>query len=287
MSVTIIIPTLLQQPELLARCLVSLFKLDTTAAFEILISVNSTKEVFEKIEPLQKFESKCLWLFLNKNTGFTGAVNAGISNAKTRYIVLLNDDTEVTPRWLEELLLTQQQTGADMVASTIFLQNTKQIDSQGFTYLWRGKAIALKDKEEHFNYPDHWLNNRDFFTASEESFWQEPFGPDAAAALYTKKLFDEVGTFDPTFFAYLEDVELALRARKAHFKCALAGKAVVYHHKHATSKKTNLFKEKQDLRNWWKIVMSHYTTFIWSRFGMEIVTERLKNISGLIKGMIR
>lgn len=42
----------------------------------------------------------------NKKTGFTGAVNAGIKQAKGDYIILLNDNTIVDPNWLNELIKT-------------------------------------------------------------------------------------------------------------------------------------------------------------------------------------
>lgn len=239
------------------------------------------------------------------NAGFTGAVNAGIQKSNAEYIVLLNDDATASPDWLDQLVNTQQQTQADMVASTIYLGGSGTIDSQGFTFYWRGKAYPLLQKRgtSHLkseqagclnkkkNIPhlsgegDHWLNNQQFFTSNTPKFFREPFGPDAAACLYTRKLFDTVGLFDDRFFAYLEDVDLALRARKAGMYCALAKDGVAYHHKHATSGAFPRFKATQDMKNWWRIVLYTYPKKSWRKFWPQILLERGRNLSGWMKSL--
>lgn len=238
---------------------------------------------------------------MDSNTGFTGAVNAGITAALENgvsHIALLNDDTVVSPQWLEKLQFAQEKTGADMIASVIYRTNltsypqfqalnnnnsTAQLDSQGFTFLWRGKALALDDSDtakQAKTVHDHWLAHGDLLT---ESQIEEPFGADAAAALYTRELFETTGLFPDDFFAYLEDVALALQARKAGMRCVVAEDAVVYHHKHGTSAKSTTFKVRQDLMNWWRIVLRYYPTAAWKRFLPGILLERLRNVSGYLK----
>jgi GT2 family glycosyltransferase len=51
---------------------------------------------------------------------------------------------------------------------------------------------------------------------------REVWGASASAALFRRELFDSVGMFDESFFAYQEDVELALRAHRAGWKCVMA-----------------------------------------------------------------
>ena len=169
-----------------------------------------------------------------------------------------------------------------MVASKIYLADKKTLDSQGFGFAWRGKAAALDQNLQCSlsTAKDYWLNNPQLLPKTK---LQEPFGPDAAAALYTRKLFDKIGLFDNDFFAYLEDVDLALRARQAGMHCALADKAIVYHYKHATSSQKQGFKATQDLKNWWKIVHRRYNFAVWKKFPGLILIERLKNLSGYLK----
>jgi len=63
----------------------------------------------------------------------------------------------------------------------------------------------------------------------------EVFGPCAGAALYRREMLDEVGLFDEDFFCYMEDVDLAFRARLAGWKCRYVPEARVYHHHGGTA----------------------------------------------------
>jgi GT2 family glycosyltransferase len=58
----------------------------------------------------------------------------------------------------------------------------------------------------------------------------EVFGASAALALYRRAMLDAVGGFDGSFFAYLEDADLAWRARMAGWRCVLVPRAVALHH---------------------------------------------------------
>lgn len=280
--VSLIIPTLYRQPLLLRRCLESLGKLSFADPWEVIVVENGCHV------PRQDFQDTpytLRWVSLASNQGFASAVNAGIQASEAELLALLNDDTQVDRHWLQQLVDVQKESQADMVASTIYLADKKTLDSQGFTFAWRGKAEALKkDRSSLTNYSDHWLQQPELLLSSQPNpiFWQEPFGPDAAACLYTRHLFTTVGLFRDDFFAYLEDVELSLRARKAGLRCVLASKAVVFHHKHATSQTFTRFKVTRDLINWWKIVAS-YSTATWWRFGPLILAERLRNLKGYLQ----
>ncbi|UEC41748.1 MAG: hypothetical protein METHSR3v1_2460001 [Methanothrix sp.] len=62
-------------------------------------------------------------------------------------------------------------------------------------------------------------------------FVEEVFGACAGAALYRREMLDEIGLFDEDFFLYLEDVDLAFRARLAGWKCLyVPGARVIHHH---------------------------------------------------------
>jgi GT2 family glycosyltransferase len=63
----------------------------------------------------------------------------------------------------------------------------------------------------------------------------EVFGACAAACIYRKALLDDIGLYDEDFFAYMEDVDLCIRARLAGYRCLAIPKGVVYHVGSATS----------------------------------------------------
>jgi GT2 family glycosyltransferase len=54
--------------------------------------------------------------------------------------------------------------------------------------------------------------------------------PSGAAALYARRMLDDIGLFEERLFLYGDDAELGLRGRVAGWTCALAPRAVAYHH---------------------------------------------------------
>jgi hypothetical protein len=64
---------------------------------------------------------------------------------------------------------------------------------------------------------------------------EEVFGACAGAALYRKEMLDEIGLYDEDFFLYMEDVDLAFRARLAGWKCIYVPEAKAFHHHGGTA----------------------------------------------------
>jgi GT2 family glycosyltransferase len=54
-------------------------------------------------------------------------------------------------------------------------------------------------------------------------------GPCGGAALYRRSMLDDIGLFDSDYFAYLEDVDIGLRAQSAGYKCLYVPSAIMYH----------------------------------------------------------
>jgi GT2 family glycosyltransferase len=92
------------------------------------------------------------------------------------------------------------------------------------------------DKAGHLIWPDGQNRGRGTgsldrgqFDRLEEALW-----PDGCAAMYRKRMLDEIGGFDEDFFAYGDDAELGLRARLAGWNCLYVPDAVVRHHRGTT-----------------------------------------------------
>jgi len=109
-----------------------------------------------------------------------------------------------------------------------------------------------------------------------------------AACLFIKKqVFEKIGGFDESFFAYLEDVDLFLRLKKKGFRFALNPNVFVIHNHLTTSSKMGFFKEKQDFINWIRVIIKNWglKKIILNLSG--IIIERGRNLSGLIKKIIK
>jgi hypothetical protein len=86
----------------------------------------------------------------------------------------------------------------------------------------------------------------------------EVFGPCAGAALYRREMLDAVGFFDPAFFAYYEDLDLAWRGRLAGWKCVTSPRAVVFHLHSATSGRMSPFTVYHVQRNKWYTIVKNW-----------------------------
>ena len=159
---------------------------------------------------------------LSENRGFAGAVNAGARASSGEYIVFLNNDTRAEPTWLEALVGAMDDNPAYSFGSSKLLRYDTPglIDSAGHTYsLWLGSGANVGELEPGETYSGRaWV-----------------FGTCAAASIYRRTLFDDIGLFDEDFFFAHEDVEFDVRANVAGHRCLLVGDAVVHHKRGAST----------------------------------------------------
>ncbi len=173
---------------------------------------------------------------LDKNYGFSRAVNEGIQMAQGEYVLLLNNDTIVEKDFIKELVIAiEKDTRIFAVSSKmIAYQNHEIMDDAGDEYSVLGWAYKLGDGRS----VEHYEKEYSVFSAC------------AGAALYRKSVFDEIGLFDESFFAYMEDVDISYRGRIYGYYNVYCPKAKVYHIGSATSgSKYNEFKVKLAARN--------------------------------------
>lgn len=159
---------------------------------------------------------------LPSNEGFAGGNNAGIRVANGKYIVLLNNDTAVDPRWLSALrAAVARHPEAGMFTPKIL------------NYFRRDEI----DNTGHVIYPDGLARGRHRLERNDGRFDEEgeALHPSGCAGVYRKEMLDRIGLLDDAFFAYGEDVDLGLRARCAGWACYYVPDAVVYHKYSATA----------------------------------------------------
>jgi GT2 family glycosyltransferase len=163
----------------------------------------------------ESLPSGAILVELDRNTGFAGGANAGIRAGQGEFCALLNNDAVADPDWLVELALPMADPGVGMVASKIlFYDEPGVIDKTGHLLfpdgLNRGRGAGEVDRGQ--------------FDADDDALF-----PDGCAALYRRRMLEEVGLFDEQFFAYGDDADLGLRARWQGWRCRYAARARVYH----------------------------------------------------------
>ena len=175
-------------------------------------------------------------LELPDNFGFCRAVNEGIRASKAPYVLLLNNDTEVTENFVEEMLdaIKRHRNAFSCGARMVQYHDRDRLDDAGNYYCALGWSFARG-------------RGRDIHAFEKE---EKIFAACAGAAIYRKKILDQIGLFDEEHFAYLEDVDIGYRARIYGYENWYAPEAVVYHVGSGTSgSRYNQFKTRYSSRN--------------------------------------
>jgi GT2 family glycosyltransferase len=158
---------------------------------------------------------------LSGRRGVTAAMNACLLAAETELVALFNNDMELDPECLAELVAELDRHPAVGSTTPKMLDFTERdvFDGAGDLLNWRGggqrRGHGIKDTGQ-YDRPE------------------EIFGPCGGAALFRRSALDLVGGFDELYFAYYEDVDWAFRAQLAGVGCRYVPAAVLYHRGSAT-----------------------------------------------------
>ena len=187
-------------------------------------------------------------VYLPENTGFSGAVNVGLRETDTEFAVLLNNDTEAYPDYLEKMMLVMREDTAGTIAAVsplmLCLADPTVIDSAGDGYCLVGWSFQ-RGVGRHADIPK-FRERTGVFSAC------------AGAAMYRKSALDKVSRegedgrwwFDPEHFAYLEDMDVSYRLLLSGFDIVYEPAAKVLHAGSGTSgSRYNAFKVRLAARN--------------------------------------
>ncbi len=196
-------------------------------------------------------------LALPENIGFSAAVNRGIEAGNAPLVFLLNNDTELALDCLEQLAAAAAQESADFFAAKLVNYHERRfLDGAGEGYLRGGAGYRIGTMEED---------------APPYDVSRQVFGACGGAALYRRKTLQEVGYFDPDFFAYLEDVDWNLRAARLGKTCRYVAEARVYHIGSATTgSKFNEFTIRLSTRNSFYVLARNYSTGMLWRYSLFV-----------------
>ncbi|WP_298521772.1 glycosyltransferase family 2 protein [uncultured Methanobrevibacter sp.] len=236
---------------------------DSECIGEVIIIDNGSSDESKSYINSHSFNFPVKLIENDKNLGFAPAVNQGIRNAKYEYIFSLNNDTEVKKgsiRQMIDLILSADDIFS-VQAKMLQYDNKNLIDDVGDEYNLLG--WTKKTGENH--------------KSDEYGEVMEIFSSCAGAAMYRKSMLEELGMFDDNFFAYMEDVDLALRSKISGYRNMLCPQAIVYHIGSATSgSRYNEFKVRLAARNnVWTVYKNipiplKITNFIFLFFGFFI-----------------
>jgi len=209
---------------------------DSECIGEVIIVDNGSTDKSKEYIMGNDFNFPVILIENTENLGFSPAVNQGIMKAKYEYIFSLNNDTQVKKGSIKALidLISSRPEIFSVQAKMLQYNNKELIDDVGDEY--NLLAWTKKTGENH--------------NSNEYSEVKEIFSACAGAAMYRKSLLAEIGMFDDNYFAYMEDVDLAIRSRINGYTNLLCPDAIVYHIGSATSgSRHNDFKVRLAARN--------------------------------------
>jgi len=160
---------------------------------------------------------------LTKNYGFAGGYNKGLKYENAEYFIFLNSDVLVTEGWLDPIIkmMDDDKTIGVVQPIVLSLENKNMFEYAGAAggYLdflaypfCRGRIFETLEE------------NANQYSDSREIFWAS-----GAAMVVRKKVFENLGAFDETYFAHQEEIDFCWRARRAGYKVMVCGDSKIYH----------------------------------------------------------
>ncbi|MGC9086850.1 MAG: glycosyltransferase family 2 protein [Thermoproteota archaeon] len=211
--------------KFIVNCLRSLL-LTKYPNFEVLFVDNSSTDgsrewLEEEIKRLKLDNFKLIPL--DKNYGFAKGNNIGInlSDSKSEFVVLLNNDTEVEPDWIEKLVkfMVEHKEVGIAQCKLRSLKNRALIDSAGGVIDYIGRVLIIGSGE-----PDD-----ERFSKPYEIFYAQ-----GAAIVIRRDLLKKVGLLDEEYFINYEETDLCWRTWLNGMKVAFISNSIVYHYGSAT-----------------------------------------------------
>ncbi len=253
--VSIIIPHL-RGREILLRCLSALRaatsgKDATSISQEIVVVDNASSD--GSVAAAHSAYPEITVLRAEENLGFAGACNLGIRQTRGEFIVLLNDDAEVTLGWLSPLLacLRDDQRVASCQPKLLSLQHPEQFD-------YAGASGGLLDV---FGYP--FTRGRIFQTLEKDAGQyddaRDVFWASGACMMLRRSALNTVDLLDEDFFAHMEEIDLCWRLHLAGYRVQVAPLSVVRHQSGSTLREHSPQKIYLNHRNSLIMLLKNYS----------------------------
>lgn len=237
-SISAVIPTW-NALRFLPACL-SALRAQFTPQDEIILVDNNSRDYAG--DWAQRYAPDVRVLRLPENLGFAGGTNAGIAAARGDLLLLINDDALAEPGCVEALwtaLRDCPQAGA-AAGALVFSRRPDLVASAGIRFLGDGVATDL-----HIG----------TLVAAMPAEPMAIFGASGGLALLRRAMLEDVGMFAGEFFSYLEDADLAWRARLRGWGAVLAPGARARHVYSATAGQGSSFKQRLLGRNRLRLIV--------------------------------
>lgn len=199
-------------------CLASLQQVDYRACEVMVVDNGSTDD---SVAAIRAAHPQVKLIETGENLGYVGGNNAGLAHVLATgadYALLLNNDTEVAPDFLDRLVeAAEAQPAIGIVGPTLYyFDRPEVIWSAGGGVDWgQGRTWMIGLDEEDRGQYGQTPRPVDFVTG--------------CALLIKRPVMEQIGLLDARFFAYYEETEWCVRAARAGFKILHVPRAKVWH----------------------------------------------------------
>jgi GT2 family glycosyltransferase len=191
---------------------------------EIIVIDNNSSD--GTIDILEQFEDRCRIVYNSENIGFAAAQNQAIQMSRGDWVFTLNPDVLLLPNFIQELV---EAGNLDSRVGTVCgkLLTIKSTFDHLETPLVDSTGIYFTPMLRHLDRGSQEVDNGHYLKQ------EYVFGATAAAALYRREMIEDVSVqgefFDPDFFVYREDADVAWRAQLLGWKCVYTPNSRGYH----------------------------------------------------------
>ncbi len=196
----------------LKKCLPSVFR-QNYPEYEVIVVDNASTD--KSIEFLEKVHSQVVLIRNQENLGYSGAINAGFRQASGEYLAVLNQDTEVEPDWLKELViaLEEDQLAAMATPKILLMDCPEKINTCGNDITFTGLTFCRGLDQPADSYVEPEIVS----------------AVSGAAFVIRRCILEQIGGFDENLFMYYEDTDLSLRTMLAGYRCLFVPESIIYH----------------------------------------------------------
>lgn len=210
---------------------------------EATIYVIDNASTDDSIPYLRENFSNIIIIQLDKNYGFADGYNRGLEQITEKYVVLLNSDVQVSPKWIQPII-AKMESNPQLAVCMPKLKS--YYNPEYFEYA--GAAGGFIDK---FGYP--FCNGRLFNTIEKDEGQfnedYEIFWASGAALFVRKSVFQELGGLDKDFFAHMEEIDFCWRVKNAGYSIQYIHDSEIFHVGGGSLPKENPFKTYLNFRN--------------------------------------
>jgi GT2 family glycosyltransferase len=216
--VSIVIPVF-NKWELTAKCLVAIEQNTRDVAYEVIVVDNASSD--ETPQALSRVGNVRIQRNAD-NLGFAKGSNQGARLARGKYLMFLNNDTEVTAGWLSALVRVMESDPQIAMVGSKLLYPDGTIQHGGVAFSYAG-PLPIGPFHLHLRLP-----------ASASTEVLSLRAVTAACMLLRSEVHRAVGGFDEEYVNGYEDVDLCLKVWKTGAKIVYTPDSVVVHHESKT-----------------------------------------------------